>query len=115
MPRIRVKDHKPNSGNRKLLLWNKCMQLNLLVYKLTDTGRNSFVILSSVEVIERILSNSIKENLQKERFEIIIPPEYNASRTIVLRNIDPLITKVDNEELKATSKGEISGWQSPRS
>ena len=100
MPRIRVKDNKPRQGNRKLALWNKLMQLNLLIYKLEATTRNAFIIITSDDILEKLLSPKIRETLAKEDFEVTTPPEYSSNRTIVLRNLDSLITEVENEELK---------------
>ena len=100
MPRIRIKDNKPRQGNRKNVLWNKLMQLNLLIFKLEATTRNAFIIVTSDDILEKLLTEKVKEALAKEEFEVTTPPEYNANRTVVLRNIDSLITEVDQEELK---------------
>ena len=100
MPRIRVKDNKPRQGNRKLTLWNKLMQLNLLVYKLEATTRNAFIIITTDEIVEKLLSPKVKEALARDDFEVTTPPEYSSNRTIVLRNIDSIITEVESEELK---------------
>ena len=100
MPKVRVKDHRPNLGNRKVLLWNKLMNNNLLVYKIEEQNRNHFVVVSSDEVVEKLLTSKIKEAFRREDFEILTPPQFNAERTVVIRNIDPIITEVDIEELK---------------
>ena len=99
MPKLRVKDLKPRIGDRKKLLWNRLMGLNLLVYSIKDPSRNIFLIITSDEVIDRLLTANVKESLAKDDFEVLIPPEYNAKKTIVLRNIDSLISTVDSEEL----------------
>ena len=46
------------------------------------------------------MTPSIIENLQEDNFEVLTPLEYQANRTIVLRNIDSIISTVDEEELK---------------
>ena len=100
MPKIRIKDHKPNHGNRKVLLWNKLMHNNLLIYKMEEPSRNFFVIISSDEVIEKLLTPKLKEVLRKDDFEVLTPPQFNANRTLVVKNVDSLITSVDPEDLK---------------
>ena len=100
MPRIRIKDLKPSQGNRKHYLWNQLMKLNLLVYQLQVPNRNSMVVISTEEVIENLLSTKVKSKLSAEGFEVITPPEYQANRTFVLRNIDSLITEIDSATLK---------------
>ena len=100
MPKVRVKDHRPNLSNRKVLLWNKLMNNNLLVYKIEEQNRNHFVVVSSDEVVEKLLTPKLKEAFRREDFEILTPPQFNAERTVVIRNIDPIITEVDIEELK---------------
>ena len=76
------------------------MNLNLLVYTLKEINRNIFLIITSDEVADRLITNNIKESLRKDEFEVMTPPEFNAKRTLVLKNIDSLITTVDEEELK---------------
>ena len=100
MPAIRIKDHNPQRGNRKQLLWSKLMNLNLMIYKILDPSRYYFKIITSEEIIDKLISTSIKEKLRKDDFEVMVPPEYNANKTIVLRNLDSLITEVESEELK---------------
>ena len=99
MPKIKIRDHRPRSGNRKKLLWNRLMTLNLLIYKIED-NRNFFIVVSSNEIIDKILTEQVKDALRKDDFEVTTPPEYNANRTVVIRNVDSIITELDHEELK---------------
>ena len=100
MPKLRIKDLWPRVGDRKKLLWGKLMNLNLLIYSLKEVSRNIFLLITSDEIVDRLLTNNIRESLKKDDFEVLTPPEHNAKRTIVLRNIDSLITTIENEELK---------------
>ena len=50
--------------------------------------------------MDKLLTSKLKDSLKKDDFEIQTPPEYNAKRTLVLRNIDSLISTVESEELK---------------
>ena len=100
MPAIRIKDHNPQRGQRKHLLWSRLMNLNLMIYKILDPSRSYFKIVTSEEIVDRLISSAVKDKLRKDDFEVIVPPEYNANKTIVLRNLDSLITEVDSEELK---------------
>ena len=100
MARIRIKDLNANQGNRKALLWNRLMNLNLLVYSIKQPNSQTFILIVSDDILDKLLSTSIKDKLKKDHFEVYIPPEYNANHTIVLRNVDSLISEVENEELK---------------
>ena len=100
MPKIKIKDNRPSQGDRKKLLWTKLMNLNLLVYKVEALSRSGFLIISSDDVIERLKTPSVKENLLRDNFEVVTPLEFQANRTIVLRNIDSIITTIDSDELK---------------
>ena len=100
MPKIKIKDNRPSQGDRKKLLWTKLMNLNLLVYKVEALSRSGFLIISSDDVIERLMTPSVKENLLKDNLEVVTPLEFQANRTIVLRNIDSIITTIDSDELK---------------
>ena len=100
MPKLRIKDLKPGNRDRKKVLWNKLMQLNLLVYNLHAPNDKFYVVVSSNEIIEKLLSESVKANLKKDHFDVPTPPEFQARRTIVLRNNDPLISDLEENELK---------------
>ena len=101
MPKIKIKDNRPGQGDRKKLLWSKLMILNLLVYKVEELNRSGFLIVSSDEVIEKLMTPSVKENLLKDKSEVLTPLEFQANGTIVLRNIDSIISMVDTDELKS--------------
>ena len=79
MPKLRIKDLRPGHGDRKQALWNKLMTQNLLVYQLKVLS-GAFLIISSDEVIERLLTQTVKDALKKENFEVQIPPEYVANK-----------------------------------
>ena len=100
MPRIRIKDLNSQQGNRKALLWNRLMSLNLLVYTIKQPNSQTFILITSDEIVDKLLSTQTREKLKRDNFEVFTPPEYSANRTIVLRNIDSLISEVENEELK---------------
>ena len=100
MPRIRIRDLNPQQGNRKALLWNKLMSLNLLIYTIKQPNSQTFILITSDDIVDRMLSSNIKDKLKQDHFEVFTPPEYNANRTVVLRNIDSLISEIDTEELK---------------
>ena len=97
MPKIRVKDNRPSHGNRKRLLWNKLLQLNLTIYKMMEPNRSTFVIITSDQNVDKLLSQKMNEKFSNDDFEILTPPEHNANRTFVLINIDSLITTIDDE------------------
>ena len=99
MPKLRIKDLRPSHGNRKQCLWNKLMTQNLLVYQLKALN-GAFLIISSDEIIEKLLTTNVKDSLKKDNFEVQTPPEYVASKTIVIRNIDSMVSEVEAEELK---------------
>ena len=101
MPKIKIKDNRPGQGDRKKLLWSKLMILSLLVYKVEELNRSGFLIVSSDEVIEKLMTPSVKENLLKDKSEVLTPLEFQANGTIVLRNIDSIISMVDTDELKS--------------
>ena len=57
------------------------------------------MLITSDDVVDRLLQASTREKLKQDHFKMT-PPEYNANRTIVLRNIDSLITTVDTDDLR---------------
>ena len=66
-----------------------------------EPNRSTFVIITSDENVDKLLSNSMRDKFRRDDFEILTPPEHTANRTFVLRNIDSLITTIDIDELKS--------------
>ena len=99
MPKIRIKDLRAGQGDRKQALWNKLMNMNLLVYQLKVLN-GAFLVISSDEVVERLLSQTVKDGLKKDQFEVQTPPEFVANKTFVIRNVDTMVSMVDADELR---------------
>jgi len=108
MARIRIKDKDPTSSGRRAKLWQCFGQAKVTVYKVDDT-KNAFFAIANDETIEKLMSTHCKAIFQNHQFEIQDPPEYNAMKTIIVRNIDRQIIDYEEREIKETIERE-NGW-----
>jgi len=73
-----------------------------------DDYKNAYFVIANDQTIE-MMSKECKATFLKHHFEIQDPPEYNAMRTIVIRNVDKQITEFSEEEIKENIENE-NAW-----
>ena len=101
MVRIRVKvlDHDGDSKKGKV---SKCIcAANALVYKIRE-NRDGFILVTDSQGMDLLLEEESRKRFQDEGLDIQFPPEYETSRTVILRNVDSLIHEMPEEEIKDT-------------
>jgi len=108
MARIRIRDKNPTSSGRRAKIWQCFGQAKVTVYKVEDV-KNAFYAVANEETIEKLMSTDCKAIFQTQQFEIQDPPEYNAMRTVTIRNIDRQIIDYEESEIKETIERE-NGW-----
>jgi len=74
------------------------------VYKVE--AKYAFYAIANDGTIEKLLSTDCKAIFQKQQFEIRDPPEYNAMKTVTIRNIDQQIINYGESEIIETIKRE---------
>ena len=101
MVRIRVKvlDHDGDSKKGKV---SKCIcAADALVYKIKE-NRDGFILVTDSQGMDLLLKEESRKRFQDEGLDIQFPPEYETSRTVILRNVDSLVHELSEEEIKDT-------------
>ena len=77
-------------------------------------GRGAYYVILHQDKIEVALTEQTKELFKAHDFEIQVPIEYNALRSVIIRHIDRVIEEYEDEEIvdtinKANSWAEVEG------
>jgi len=99
MPQVRIKDKAPQAKRGKPAIWEQICKAGIIVNKVIET-RGAFVVICSEQTVEELLKATIISQFKEANLEILIPPETNANRTIVVRGIDERILDHSCDEIK---------------
>ena len=100
MGRVKVNDLQPSSeATRRAVLWGLIKKLNLAVNRLFEAGKGYALIVND-DKVESFITSNVKEAFATESFEIIVPPELQSKRTLVLTGVDSYILSFSENELK---------------
>jgi len=108
MARIKIRDKNPTPSCRRAKLWQCFGHAKVTVHEVDDT-KNAFFATANDETIEKLMSTHCKAIFQNHQFEIQDPPEYNAMKTIIVRNIDRQIIDYEERKIKESIERE-NGW-----
>ena len=67
--------------------------------KVKEEGKMFFVIIEE-KYMEKLIANATKEAFRRHNFEIFNPLEYNALRTIIVKQIDPIMDHYEDDQIK---------------
>ena len=97
MPRIRVKIYI-HSGNQKGKLVQCLGKTGVMVNKILENKEVYFLIVDNGNM-DKLLSTESRNVFAHGGFEVQYPPEYEASRTVILKNVDEMLQLMSVEEL----------------
>ena len=98
MPAVRVVDANI-SKPRKKILWEMLGDSEVWPHRIHDSNRAYFVIVNDEEV-EKMLQPELRQRLKHKGFEVNVPLEYNANKTLIIRRLDPIIDEYTNDDIK---------------
>ena len=101
MPAIRVRDKLPNHNrqHRKNELWITIEKLNAVIYSIKEYNK-IFVIICNDDYCEKLITPDSRNVFFKNKFEVQVPAEFRAKKTIVLKGIDSRITDRSNTDIQ---------------
>ena len=100
--RVKVVDHDGTSKKTNLI---QCLcEADALVNKVIES-KEAFFLLTEHSNIDKLLKEEIRSRFAEEGLELQYPPEYEAAQTVMLRNVDNLIS--------SKSSAEITGFIDP--
>ena len=90
MVRIRVKITEHDGSSKKPKVATCISAAGALVYKIIES-REAFILVTDNQGMDSMLSEASRNRFSEQGLELQFPPEYEASRTVILRNVDALI------------------------
>ena len=98
MPAIKIVNKNTRHPKRKARLWECFGSIGVNPTNIKDGKGINYAIVQQ-EKVEVIIDLKSKQKFQDEGFEIHTPIEYNALRTVVVKNIDQMITDFTDQEV----------------
>lgn len=99
MPKVRIKNLRPNDPQRLTRLWECIGTSGIFAQNIIEANKD-FIVIANDETIENITARPLKEKATQHGFEVIPPPEAIAKRTLVIKNINKNIQDSSNDEVK---------------
>ena len=97
MVKIRVKVTAHDGTSRKPNLINCICQAEVLINKIIES-KNAFFLLTDHSNMDKLYNDDVRSKFA-EGLEVQYPPEYEAARTVMLRNVDPVISSKSSQEI----------------
>ena len=98
MPSLLINNKEPSGHNRRSKLWEFVESNNLIVQAIRD-HRSNFVLILDDTNLDKFLSNEIVLKLNAIKFELKVPLEYTAKKTIVIKGVDERILNKPDDEI----------------
>ena len=98
MPAIKVVDRDPRGPKRKSQLWQCFGSVGVNPHHIKE-GKGTYYAIVPQEKVELIISQESKQTFQQKGFEIHTPLEYNAMRTVIVKNVDQVIADYEDQEV----------------
>ena len=98
MVRIRVKITEHDGSSKKPKVATCISAAGALVYKIIES-REAFILITDNQAMDSMLSEASRNRFSEHGLELQFPPEYEASRTVILRNVDALIHDMTEAEI----------------
>ena len=98
MVRIRVKITEHDGSSKKPNVATCISAAGALVYKIIE-NREAFIFVTDNQGMDSMLSEASRNRFSEQGLELQFPPEYEASRTVILRNVDALIHDMTEAEI----------------
>ena len=98
MPAIKVVDKNTRHPKRKARLWECFGSIGVNPLNIKE-GKGTYYTIVQEENVEVIIDQKSKQKFQDEGFEVHTPTEYNAMRTVVVKNIDQMIADFTDQEV----------------
>ena len=87
MPRIRIIISIHDGTPQKPCLWEILGKHSIHPYKVIES-QNTFVIVVDNTDMEKTMNDLVRKELKEKGFDALIPPDFTANKTILVRGLD---------------------------
>ena len=98
MPAVKILCKIP-SPQRKKELWETLGEFDIHPHRIHEANKAYFVIVTQEET-ERTLKEDVVRKLKELNMEVTTPLDYNSSKTVIIKRLDPIIDEYEAEEIK---------------
>ena len=98
MVRIKVKITEKGGSSKKPNVMRCISAAWALVYKIIES-RDAFILVTDNQGMDSLLSETSRNKFREQGLELRFPPEFEASRTVILRNVDAFIHEMTETEI----------------
>lgn len=107
-PAVRLIDKRPTESHRHHNVYRTFGKVGINVKKVHDAKGAFYAIIDEAD-IEILLTDDSKQTFREEGYEVVPPIEYNAMKTVVVRNLDYMIDNYSLDEIK-DSINSLNEW-----
>ena len=104
---VKVIDHRPHT-KRRGELYNVLGKYGIFPTKMHSGQRMFFPIIYESD-LENMLKDELGQYASDKYFEIVVPVEYSAMKTVVVKEIDSMVDEFDDEEIKESIE-RLNDW-----
>ena len=98
MVRIRVKIQAHDGTSKKVSLIDCVCKAEAIVNKIID-NKEAFFLITDSKNMDKLLKDEVRQEFMSKGLEVMYPPEYEAERTVMLKNVDAMIAALSEEEI----------------
>ena len=106
MVRIHIKITKHDGTPMKPLLIQSLCNAKVYVNKIIE-NKEAFFVITDNKVMDTLLREENRQLFAARGLEIQYPPEYEAARTVLLRNVDNVISAMTEQEITSNINKEL--------
>ncbi|XP_076037769.1 uncharacterized protein LOC143023141 [Oratosquilla oratoria] len=100
MGRINIRETRPSAGqNKRTSIWKLLTKLGIPIQKLFTNGTQHTAIADD-RTIEELAKKTTKTEFAKEGLDIVDPPELDAKRTLIIKQVDGHIHEENTDTIK---------------
>ena len=99
MVRIHVKINRHDGTPMKPLLIQSLCDAEVFVNKIVE-NKESFFVITDNRTMDTLLRDTNRQKFAERGLEIQYPPEYEAARTVLIRNVDSTISGLNEQEIQ---------------
>ena len=106
MKSVKILDHRP-SGGRRRELWAALGGIGVFPVKMHDS-KGAFFPIVRIDELEKLLTEDAKKKMKDKGYEVVAPIEWEAMKSVVVRELDSSIRTYDQDEIDSIER--LNNW-----
>ena len=98
MTGVKIIDKAPREPRRRPRLWETFGKVGIHPSDIKE-GKGCYYAILQSTVVEKLLTDDVKNEFMKESYDIVTPIEFNAMRSVVVRHLDRILDEYEDQEV----------------